>query len=488
MPETKIFAGPRIRRIRQAKGLRQTAMAEGLGISPSYLNLIERNQRPLTVQLILRLASVYQVDPKELQGEGQSAVTALKEVFSDPLLAGELPGDQELIDVAEAAPNATTAMIKLYRAYREQASRLSDLSDLLAREGRAMALSSARLPIDEVRDAFERRPNHFSSIEEEAEAFIALLDPGDDLSGALKAWLKREFGIVVRVLPVATMPNWRRRYDRHSQRLFISERLSPFDQLREIAMEACLIRMRVAITAELEALKLSSDEAGRLARFELARYAADALMMPYRPFHMAAVRTGYDIDVLRSRFGVSFEQAANRLTMLCRAGSEGIPFFLLEVDQAGNRIRRAGAQGFPHARFGGGCPKLAVHAAFAQPGQLLVESVEMPDGTQFLTLARTVDGPHGTFGERPRRTALLVACDIGFKDETVYRAALPAGLAGAGATGGIAPANVRPAAIAIGPACRVCERVGCLARAEPPVTRPLGLDEMATGLSAFDFQ
>ena len=66
------------------------------------------------------------------------------------------------------------------------------------------------------------------------------------------------------------MPNWRRRYDRHSQRLFISERLSPFDQLREIAMEACLIRMRVAIAAEIEALKLSSDEARRLARFELA--------------------------------------------------------------------------------------------------------------------------------------------------------------------------------------------------------------------------
>ena len=168
-------------------------------------------------------------------------------MFADPLLAGELPGDQELIEIAEAAPNAAAAMIKLFRAYREQAERLSDLSELLAREGRATALSGARLPIDEVREVFERRPNHFAAIEEEAEAFTALLDPGDDLFGALKAWLKREHGIVVRVLPVATMPNWRRRYDRHSQRLFLSERLSPFDQLREVAMEACLIRMRVAV-------------------------------------------------------------------------------------------------------------------------------------------------------------------------------------------------------------------------------------------------
>lgn len=102
MAEQKIFAGPRIRRIRNQKGLTQTAMAEGLGISPSYLNLIERNQRPLTVQLILKLASVYKVEPEELQGEARGSIAALREVFADPLLSGELPGDQELVEIAEA--------------------------------------------------------------------------------------------------------------------------------------------------------------------------------------------------------------------------------------------------------------------------------------------------------------------------------------------------------------------------------------------------
>ena len=472
MAEQKIFAGARIRRIRNARGLTQTAMAEGLGISPSYLNLIERNQRPLTVQLILKLASAYHVEPEELQAEGTGSIAALREVFADPLLSAELPGDQELVEIADAAPNASAAVIKLYRAYREQAERLSDLSELLAREGRATTLSSARLPIDEVRETFERRANWFPALEEEAEAFIQLLQPGDDLYGALKGWLKREHGIVVKVLPVATMPNWRRRYDRHSQRLFVSERLSPFDQLREVAMEACLIRCQVAVAAEVKALKLSSDEARRLARFELGRYAAHALMMPYAAFLAAAQRARYDIDVLRSRFSVSFEQAANRLTMLQKPGMAGVPFFMLETDNAGNRFRRAGAQGFPHARFGGGCPKLSVHAAFAQPGQILVEAVEMPDGAAFLTLARTLEGPQGSFSERPRRTAVLIGCDIGFKDEVVYAAALPA----------------NEKATPVGPACRLCERAGCLARIEPPVTRPLGLDEMATGLSAFDFQ
>ena len=482
MAEQKIFAGPRIRRIRNAKGLSQTAMAEGLGISPSYLNLIERNQRPLTVQLILKLAAIYRVEPEELQGEAGGSMAALREVFADPLLAGELPGDQELIEIAQAAPNVSAGVIKLFRAYREQAERLSDLSAMLAREGRATALSSARLPIDEVREVFERRPNHFAAIEEEAEAFHALLQPGDDLTGALKLWLKREAGIVVRVLPVATMPDWRRRYDRHSQRLFISERLSPFDQLREIAMEACLLRMNVAIGAELNGLKLSSDEARRIARFELARYAAHALMMPYGAFHSAALRARYDVDVLRSRFGVSFEQAANRLTMLQRTGAQGVPFFMLEIDNAGHRFRKAGAQGFPQARFGGGCPKLGVHAAFAQPGQILVEAAEMPDGAEFLCIARTLEGPQGSFNERPRRTALLLGCDIAFREEIVYSAALPGGATGSSAGSGRMPA------LPIGPVCRLCERSGCLARAEPPVTRPLGLDEMVTGLSAFDFR
>ena len=478
MAEQKIFAGPRIRRIRHAKELTQTAMAEALGISPSYLNLIERNQRPLTVQLILKLSSVFKIDPDELQGEAGSLLSSLKEVFAEPLIAAEVPGDQEVVEIVEAAPNAAAAIIKLYRAYREQTDRLSDLSAMLAREGRTPSISGARLPIDEVREVFESRPNHFPAIEEEAEAFVNLLKPGDDLQAALKAWMRNEHGIVVRTLPVAAMPNWRRRYDRHSQQLQISERLSPFDQTREIAIEAALIRMRVAIGAEVAALSLSGDEARRIARFELARYAAHALMMPYAAFHAAAQRYRYDIDVLRSRFRVSFEHAANRLTTLCRENAQGIPFFMLEVDAAGHRFRRAGAQGFPQQRFGGACPKLSIHAAFSQPGQILVEAVEMPGGAEFLTVSRTLEGPQGSFHERPRRTALLIGCDIGFRDETIYGEALT-----------LKPGKTpHPALMPVGPSCRLCERPGCLARAEPPVTRPLGLDEMIAGLSAFDFQ
>lgn len=471
MSERKLFAGPKIRRIRNERGLTQTAMAEALGISPSYLNLIERNQRPLTVQLLLKLASAYKLDLDQLQMENGATIAGLKEAFSDPLLSGELPGDQELIEIGEAAPNAAAGIVKLYRAYREQQQRLTDLSQLLSHEGHETSLGATRLPLDEVQDAMARRANYYARIEDEADSFVTLIKPGDDLLAALKDWLKREHGIVVRTLPVATMPNWRRRYDRHSQRLFISERLSPFDQLQEVAVEAALIRMQVMIAAEVEGLKLSSGEANRIARFELARYAAQAVMMPYRAFRDAALRAHYDVDVLASRFGVSFQQAAHRLTTLQRPGSAGVPFFLMEIDHAGNRFQRVGAQGFPQQRFGGQCPKLCVYAAFAQAGQVLVEPAEMPDGTRYLTIARTIEGPHTAFNERPRRTALLLGCELEAATDVVYKSAL----------------NNAPI-IGIGPACRLCERQGCIARAEPPLTRVLGLDEMVTGLSAFDFQ
>lgn len=473
MAENKIFAGPRVRRIRNALSLTQTAMAEALEISPSYLNLIERNQRPLTVQLLLKLSSVYKVDLEELQGEAAGSVSQLREVFTDPLLAGELPGDQELVEMAEAAPNATAAVTKLYRAYREQAARLTDLADLLAREGHDTAVSSARLPADEVREVFERRPHYFAKLDAAAERFHDDLRAAEDIGAALKSWLKSNHGIVVRALPVHAMPGLRRRYDRHSMRLFLSERLSPFDQLREVAMEVAQIALREELLAELETLGLSSNEARRIGRFELARYAAHALLMPYGAFHAAALRARYDVDVLRARFGVSYEMAANRLTMLQKPGATGVPFFMLEIDNAGNRFRRAGAQGFPQVRFGGRCPKLNIHAAFAQPGQILVDAVAMPDGAEFITISRTLEGPQAAFSERVRRTALLLGCDVSFREDIVYGAATQ------GTPDGL---------VAVGPACRTCERQGCLARAEPPVTRPLGLDEMVTGFSIFDFQ
>ena len=473
--EQKIFAGPKIRRARLARGETQTAMAQSLGISPSYLNLIERNQRPLTVQLLIKLAASYDFDPEELQGKGEAnTISQLREVFADPLLSGELPDHSELIEISDAAPNASAAMIKLYRAYRESLDRLSGLSRLMAKEGGVAISGTARLPIVEMHETFERISPYFPAIERAAAKLYKELPIGANMMASLQNWLHTHHNIAVQVLPVETMPLWRRRFDKHSNRLLISERLSPADQIQEIAMEVAFLAEGGLISEEVEFLKLTTDEARRLARFEFARLLALAIMLPYDAFLSSARRAKYDINILRSRYSVTFAQATWRLIMLAKHGQSAVPFFVMEIDAAGNRIRRGGTSGFPLTRFGGDCARLIVHQSFTSPGQIFAEQVISPDDARFIVVGRTIEGLRSGYDDRPQRTALLIGFDVAHYKEVVYGKGL------------IGP-DARDAT-KIGPACRLCERAGCIARAHPPMTRPLGLDEMVTGLSVFDFQ
>jgi transcriptional regulator with XRE-family HTH domain len=119
-PGKKLFVGPRFRRIRQQLGLSQTQFAEGLGISPSYVNLIERNQRPVTAQILLRLAETYDLDLRDLATADEDRFFAeLNEVFSDPLFRQIDIPKQELRDLAELCPGVTHALQRLYAAYAE---------------------------------------------------------------------------------------------------------------------------------------------------------------------------------------------------------------------------------------------------------------------------------------------------------------------------------------------------------------------------------
>lgn len=495
----KVFAGPRIRRIRNGLGLTQAAMAGQLGISPSYLNLIERNQRPLSAQLVLKLVSTFDIEASDLQptGEGGS-VAALREVFSDPLLAGELPGDTELLEISDGAPNAAIGIVKLYRAYREQQERLSDLSKLVGDGQAPSGAGIQRLPMDIVRSVLEAVPWCFPALEAAAGRIVDALGDDIGLMASLYRLLRRDHGIAVQILPVETMPAWRKRYDRHSKRLFLSERLPRPDRAQLLAEELILRREGGVLDEEVDLLGLEGDEARRLARSELAGYAALAILMPYERFLRTAERVAYDPMVLAARFETGFLQIAQRLASLqdrSRGRSAGLPFFVLEMDQSGTILRRIGAKGFPVARFGGHCPKLAIHAVFGRPDEIVAERVATPDGDVFLTLSRTVDGPSTGAGERPRRTAVL----LGIEDS--YATAVLKAQSGSQKKAAIIPAddvfarriaharllpdphNQPP--IPIGPACRLCEREDCVARSAPPLTRPLGLDELVQGFGAY---
>jgi hypothetical protein len=476
-------------------------MATKLGISPSYLNLIERNQRPLTAQLVMKLVSIFKIDVDELQPSGEAgSVAALKEVFSDPLLSGELPGDTELLEISDGAPNAAIGIVKLYRAYREQRDRLTDLSQIVGQSGHVVEAMGKQLPVDIVRNIFENAPWCFPALERAAVRIRDSFDEHQETMAALYARLRVDHGITVQVLPVETMPAWRKRYDRHSQRLFVSERLPRQERVELLAQELVMLREGTLLDEEVQLLKVEGDEAIRLARFELARYTALAILMPYDRFLRVAERIEFNLPALASRFEASFSQIAQRLVSLQDKSADkkpGPPFFMMEVDQGGTVIRRLGARGFPASQFGGRCPKLAVHAAFAVSGDIIAERVINPQGRVYLTLSCSVDGPRVGPGERQKRSAVLLGIEdhratalltakgkeIPRRDAVVVEHEDLVTQSIVHSTQLASPHNQPP--VSIGPSCRLCERQDCIARSEPPLTRPQGLDELVQGFGAY---
>lgn len=467
MSDQKIFAGARIKKLRGTMGLSQTAMAAELEISASYLNLIERNQRPITVQLILKLSKTYDISPEDLEGDADGTVTALKEVFADSLLQGELPGYEELFEVADVAPNVASGIQKLHEGYRQALLRLSELNAEMAS---GVDVSQTALPIDLVHAAMEGRANYYDGLDRAAETLASELDVGRGLYAALQDRLLHNHRITVQTLPIDTMPEWTRRFDKHSMRLFISDRLNSYGRVTELATDLVLRELSDEIDSAVLRLNLKSPEAVKAGRIEMANYAALAMLLPYKRFFQTARRMKYDVEALAKRFDVSFSEVATRLTTLGRVKMEGIPFFLQEVDQAGNTVRRLGLNGYPRAKFGGQCPKLSIFKAVSLPQQLLTQIVEYADGQAYFTVNRSTKQSGGAYGENMRQTAVLLGFEAEHLTDTVYVQG-----------GAVGRADV-------GQNCRLCERPHCAQRAEPPIARPQMFDGAENSVSAFNFK
>ena len=244
MSSSKIFAGNRLRRLRQHLGLSQTALAQSLGLSPSYLNLMERDQRPLTAQVLLRLSSMEGVDIAAFaEADSPSRLLQpLREMLADPLLAGEVPPGNEVQEAIAAAPNLAAAMLKLYAAYRETLKHLAD-----AARGLPAQPSSGG-----VTHWLAGRSN--ADVEAAAEDIWSEITPKDDVFAGLKARLRSEFGIDTRLLPAHILGPDRALYDRHAQRLNLSETL-PHEQRVE---EAALLLARLSSRSMIDAAGATS--------------------------------------------------------------------------------------------------------------------------------------------------------------------------------------------------------------------------------------
>lgn len=460
---TRALIGRTVRRLRQERGVAQQALAARLGISASYLNLIEHDQRAVTATLLIKLTEALQVDIAALSGLREKALeTGLREVLSDPLLGLDQVPEDEIATLAGSAPNAGRAMLALYRAWR------------VAREDSGgIALPTGRrilLPTEEARDFFHDHANHFAVLEAKAEAIATEMrtDAPSEMNHAVAQRLREKHGLAVTVTALATAL---RRYDAAGRRLELSEALPRESRGFHLAFQLMLLEAGEAVQAALGGFEPSSTEAAALIRIGLLNYAAGALLMPYAPFLAAARDLRHDVEALAARFGVSFEQACHRLTTLQREGMRGVPFFFLRVDPAGNVDKRFSAAGFPFARFGGSCPKWIVHHGFATPGTVQVQLAQLPDGGAFLCFARTVQGAPTRWGEPPAVQVVGMGCDVSRAAEVVYGDGL----------------DLDRAMVGIGLSCRLCDRADCRSRAFPPLEHRLALDPTVTSAAPYQF-
>ena len=462
--ERSIYMGPRLKRLRRELGLTQAQVAHDLEISASYVALLERNQRPLTADLLLRLARTYRMDLSDIAADGGADYAArLAAALKDPMFADiDLP-TLEVSDIATSFPGISEAFLRLHTAWAERQLELADRGAELA-EG-----ADPADPVAEVQRFLAARHNCFPALDEAAEAIASHIAE----AGSLTAYIKSRHNLRVRRLPTEVLAGSIRRYDRHRGEILLDDALDTASQNFQLALQLSYIELRKTIDAALKDGNFANAEISLYARRALANYAAAAIVMPYDAFAKAADARAYDIEALGRAFGTSFEQVAHRLTTLQKPGKERVPFFFIRVDRAGNVSKRLDGAGFPFARHGGACPLWSLHHVFSNPRQIITQWLELPDGKRFLSIARTVIAGGGGFGAPKIERAVALGCAAEHAPQVVYTRMQPE----------LTPEKATP----IGVTCRLCQRIECPARSAPPIGRQMLADEYHRGAVPYAF-
>ena len=462
MVVTKARVGIRLRRFREERGLTQAALASALGISPSYVNQLESSQRPMTAAVLLRLASVFDADLQQFSAEDTDRLVAqLRDVLTDPS-GGEQVSMAEIRELAATLPAVGRYVIELHRRYRH----LRDVNETIM--SRIDSGEAGEVPVpppmaqEEVQELFYARRNYFPTLDLAAERIFtaAGLTIGNTATG-ISQRLARRHGIRVADLPAGDQ-RVKRRYDPESRVLMLSPLLASGQRAFQLATHLAAMEVSGEIDQIVADANMSGDDARMLCRIGLASYFAGALVLPYRLFLDAAETLRYDIDLLQRRFDVGYETVAHRLSTLQRPGARGVPFIFVRVDRAGNISKRQSATSFHFSRVGGSCPLWTVYEAFAHPGEIQTQLAQMPDGRNYLWVARTVSRRYGGYGTLGKTFAIGLGCDLRDAPRLVYSHGLDLA----------SPSALIP----IGPGCKVCDRNTCPQRAFPAIGKLLDPD------------
>ena len=468
----KTFVGSRVRQLRSERGFSQAALAQMLEISPSYLNQIEHDVRPLTVAVLLRITEVFGVDATFFASQDDTRLVAeLREVMMDRDV--DLDVDlAEIADMVGAHPALARAMVNLHRRYRLTTTQLAAATEDRFSDGSGYSSGSGAItmPHEEVRDYFYQRQNYLHELDTAAEELtVRMRMHRAELARELSDRLTRVHGVhIVRRIDLGgTVLH---HYDAASKKLEISGHLSSGQTVFKMAAELAFLEFGDMIDKLVEDGKFTSEESTKLARLGLANYFAAATVLPYGQFHDVAENFRYDIERLSAFYSVSYETICHRLSTLQRPSMRGVPFSFIRVDRAGNMSKRQSATGFHFSSSGGTCPLWNVYETFANPGKIGVQIAQMPDGRNYLWVARTVERRASRYGQPGKTFAIGLGCELRHAQRLVYSEGLD--LSGDNAT-------------PIGAGCRVCERDNCPQRAFPALGRALDIDEHRSTVSPY---
>jgi predicted transcriptional regulator/transcriptional regulator with XRE-family HTH domain len=450
MPGT--FVGGRLRQLREDRRLSQAMLAKALDISPSYLNQLEHNTRPLTVPVLLRITEVFGVDASFFAPQDTTRLIAeLNEVLLDSELGANASGT-EIAEFATSQPNLAKAVVALHHRYRHAYEQLSRLSS----DGTAPLM-----PYEQVRDFFYSHP-YLHELDTAAEQMSEQLGHHrGEIRPALAQRLRDNHGVHVLERDQQALGALHR-YDATNRVLAVAAHLRPNQQAFRLAAQLALIEFEPLMAELADNAGLITDEVRSLTVIGLANYLAAATLLPYEKFRAAAEEFRYDIERLASHFRLGFETVSQRLSTLQRPRARGVPFSLVRVDRAGNISKRLSATPFHVPRTAGTCPLWNVYEAFVVPGKVLTQIAEMPDGREYLWVARTVTHSQGRYGMPSKTFAVGIGCELRHAGRLVYSAGLDL--------------TDRQAATPIGIGCKMCERTNCAQRAFPPLGRSLAVD------------
>ncbi|QBJ94955.1 helix-turn-helix domain-containing protein [Rhodococcus sp. ABRD24] len=459
----KIYGGPRLRRLREERGLTQLELARVLDLSASYMNQLENDQRPLTVPVLLKLNTTFNLDAQFFAAEEDARLAAdLHDVLTAVGVAA--PSPTLIEEFVARMPEIGNTLVNVHRRLVAATEQLEQYSAHLAGPADGATDPSIPMPFEEVRDFFYDKHNHIAELDDAAERLF--VESGlriGSLDTQLTALLESEHDIVVRLrTDPPDLPGPKRVYDPNDRILTLSRHLSPGQRAFQIATQLAFLTQSAIIEQQVDAATTLSENARELAKIGLANYFAGALLLPYTQFHDAAESLNYDIEMLTLQFEVGFETVCHRLSTMQRRTRRGVPFFFVRTDRAGNISKRQSATAFHFSRVGGSCPLWVVHDAFSTPGRILTQVAQMPDGRTYLWIVRTTDDEARPYGVPERSFAVGLGCDITHADRLVYSRGLRL--------------DEQMSPVPIGSGCKICERTDCAQRAFPQIGRPIRAD------------